>query len=30
MTQKLSDLIDPPSQQQAQANDPHEGLKYCS
>ena len=30
MTWKLDDFIEPPFQQQAQANDPHEGLKYCS
>ena len=30
MTWKLGDFIDPPSKQQVQANDPHEGLKYWS
>ena len=30
MTWKLGDFVDPSSQQQVQANDPHEGLKYCS
>ena len=30
MTWKLGDFVDPPSQQQAQANDHHEGLKYHS
>ena len=30
MTWELGDFVDPPSQQQAQANDHHEGLKYRS
>ena len=30
VTWKLDDFIDPLSQQQAQANDPHKELKYCS